>query len=214
MWIFSIDTSSTVLAWITQYGNITLFFLLALGILGLPIPEDSLIMLSGVLIAKGKFALFPTLCFALAGSICGITLSYVIGRVLGYYLLYSYGHWFGITHAKVKQMHNWFERLGKWVLPVGYFLPGVRHITGFIAGSARLGYRTFALFAYSGAVLWLATLLSLGYFLGNQWKRVLAIIENYELLCIMIVLLLIVFYITWHSRKSKMRKTIVTRRKF
>jgi membrane protein DedA with SNARE-associated domain len=48
----------------------------------------------------------------------------------------------------------------------------VRHLTAYVAGASELEARRFALFAYTGAVLWSATFISLGYFLGDQWTRV------------------------------------------
>ena len=59
--------------------------------------------------------------------------------------------------------------MGHWALTFGYFIPGVRHFTAYAAGMSELEAPQFALFAYSGAVLWVGTFLSLGYFLGERW---------------------------------------------
>ena len=39
----------TVILWITEYGYIALFFLLMLGIVGLPIPDETIMVFSGYL---------------------------------------------------------------------------------------------------------------------------------------------------------------------
>jgi len=165
--------------WLLHYGSFALFGLLALGIVALPIPDESLMVLSGVLMYKGSLEIAPTLVAAYAGSITGITISYVIGRTVGKYVVRRFGGWFGVTADKVRLVHDWFAHLGKWALFFGCFIPGVRHLTGLIGGSIALEYHYFALFAYAGAILWASTFLSMGYFFGNYWIDVLEWAEIY-----------------------------------
>ena len=68
-------------------------------------------------------------------------------------------------------MRRWFNRIGKWTLTGGYFFPGVRHFTGFVAGTSKLKLPVFAGYAYLGALFWAATFISLGYFLGRSGRR-------------------------------------------
>ncbi len=173
-------TEHEVLAhWLLHYGSFALFGLLALGIVALPIPDESLMVLTGVLMFNGSLPIPQTLVAAYAGSITGITLSYVLGRTLGKYVIRRFGSWFGVTSDRIHQAHEWFSHFGRWALFFGYFIPGVRHLTGIIAGSIGLDYRYFALFAYAGAILWTSTFLSLGYFFGNYWIDVLEWAEIY-----------------------------------
>jgi membrane protein DedA with SNARE-associated domain len=154
--------------WLLQYGGVILFLLLALGIVGLPIPDESLMLLAGFLVAQGKLAMASTFAFALTGSIFGITLSYLLGYYAGPWVLQKYGKKFKITEARVEKAHHWFGKIGKWTLFIGYFFPVIRHLTGLIAGSTRLGVSKFMLFAYTGALVWCLTFLSLGYFLRTE----------------------------------------------
>jgi len=192
-------------AWILQYGSFVLFFLLCLGILALPIPEETLMVISGVLMSKGKLNIPLTVFFCYAGAIAGITTSYLLGRTAGHYLFAKYGRWVGITPARLEKAHRWFERLGKWLLVVGYFIPGVRHFTGFSAGATEMHYKQFALFAYSGAIIWVTTFLSLGYFLGGYCLEFYEKLENIDLITIVIFIIaaaLTVFIIRRRYLKS------------
>lgn len=153
--------------WIVNYGSIALFILLALGIIALPVPEETLMMVTGLLIARGELKPLETMLAALLGSMTGITTSYLIGRTAGTFFLTKYGKWIGITESRMQKAHNWFEHYGKWTLLIGYFIPGVRHFTGIIAGVTTLEFKQFALFAYTGALLWVSLFLSIGYFFGN-----------------------------------------------
>lgn len=154
--------------WLLHYGGIALFIMLLLGIVGLPIPDETLLILAGWFIARGKLSLISILIFALLGSMCGISLSYWLGRTTGYFLAKKYGYWVGISHYKIVETRKWFTRQGKWTLVFGYFIPLIRHLTGYVAGATHLSYRSFALFAYSGACLWVIIFLSVGYFFGSE----------------------------------------------
>jgi membrane protein DedA with SNARE-associated domain len=172
----------SVLAWVSHYGYAGLFGLLVLGILGLPIPDETLLMFSGYLIYRGRF--HPALAFVtgFGGSCCGISLSYTIGRTLGYGFVHRYGRYVRLTEPRINGIKAWFHRIGHWLLTIGYFIPGVRHFTALVAGLSHLEYRTFAVFAYSGAAIWVATFLSIGYFVGEAWQSVSKLTERYALL--------------------------------
>jgi membrane protein DedA with SNARE-associated domain len=189
--------------WLLLYGSFALFILLSLGILALPVPEETLMITAGVLMHQGDLQIVETIAAAFLGSLCGITLSYILGRTAGHFLILRFGKWIGITEEHLNKAHAWFERFGKWTLFFGYFIPGVRHFTGLSAGMTILDFKGFALFAYSGALIWVATFLSIGYFFGNYW---VSIIENIELSgdLLAFLLLAVLIYIAYfiHKRAS------------
>ncbi len=165
---------------IKTYGYVGIFSSLMLGIFGLPIPDETILTFIGFLVLKGYFRPVPALVAAFLGSICGITLSYVVGRILGLPLLEKYGKYLHITPERLAQAHQWFTKYGKWSLFGGYFLPGVRHLTALSAGVSGLEYRLFAPFAYSGGLLWVATFLTLGYVVGDEWHKAIPVIKSYR----------------------------------
>jgi membrane protein DedA with SNARE-associated domain len=171
-----------ILNWIVQYGYAAIFFLLMLGIVGLPVPDEWLLTFSGYLIFKGRLHPAFTVLAAFAGSACGISLSYWLGRTFGLYLIHKFGRYLHLTDAKMSKAHQWFERAGRWSLTFGYFVPGVRHLTAYIAGASSLELPVFALFAYSGALMWSCTFLALGYFLGEGWSHASEQAQRYLLI--------------------------------
>lgn len=155
--------------WVAQYGYMGLFFLLVLGIVGLPLPDETLLTFVGYKVYTGEMHGPLSLAVAFAGSVCGITLSYILGRTLGHWLIVHYGSWVHITPQRLQRVHAWFERYGKWTLTFGYYLPGIRHVTAYTAGMTEMRYRTFAAYAYGGAFVWATTFISLGYVLGRGY---------------------------------------------
>lgn len=153
---------------------------------------------AGFLIAQNKLPLVLTSITAFLGSAVGITVSYIIGLTIGNYLIHKYGPRIGLTEERIEQVHNWFERIGKWTLFVGYFVPGVRHLTGYVAGTSRLHFLHFAFFAYSGALLWSQAFLFLGYYFGNKWEKVVDLVGNYSFwIAIDAAIIIVVLYLLW-----------------
>lgn len=162
------------------YGYLAIFTLLVFGIVGIPVPDEFLLTGCGFLIYQGHLRLLPTFASALGGSVCGITCSYIIGRTLGWKFLHSKaGRLLHITDEQIRRVHDWFDRIGHWALVVGYFIPGVRHFTAIVAGTSKLEPHLFAVFAYSGATLWVSTFVFIGYHFGDRWQEILAMVERH-----------------------------------
>ena len=190
---------------ISQHGYAGIFSLLMFGIAGLPVPDEWLLTFSGYLVFKNTFRFVPTLLVAFTGSSCGITLSYLLGRVVDTYVLIKYGKYFHITPERLARVRAWFERRGRWTLLIGYFIPGVRHLTGYVAGASELSYSTFAIFAYTGAFCWAAVFITLGYLLGEQWNRVLSSVHETKLLMAGLVIAAVAGYIVFEFVRRQWR---------
>lgn len=154
--------------WLSWYGYAALFLLLMLGIVGVPVPDEVLLMTAGYTVWEGRLSLPLALVSAALGSMCGITLSYLIGRYAGVSVIHRFGRLLPITEQRLSTTRRWFDRWGRWTLVPGYFVPGVRHIIAIVAGTAGLPWRGFALCAYSGAAIWVTTFILTGYFFGRQ----------------------------------------------
>jgi membrane protein DedA with SNARE-associated domain len=157
---------------LSRYGYLGLFSLLMFGIVGVPVPDETLLTFAGVLVYRGHLEVGPTLAAAFLGSSCGITVSYGLGRIFGLVLTTRFGRIMRVEPAKVERVHGWFERVGHWALLGGYFFPGIRHVTALLAGATKLKYADFAVFAYAGALVWTFTFVTLGALAGRQWARV------------------------------------------
>ena len=65
---------------LANYGYFALFGLLMLGIVGPLIPDETILIFAGIAIHSGQMQPVPTLLVAIAGSLCGINMSYMLGR--------------------------------------------------------------------------------------------------------------------------------------
>jgi membrane protein DedA with SNARE-associated domain len=168
-----------IFAWMAHYGYVGIFILLMLGIVGLPVPDETLLIFTGYLVFTRELHWLPTLVTAFAGSICGISVSYSLGRTLGFYLVGRLGRYFHVDAATLERVQAWYQRWGKYTLLFGYFVPGVRHLGAYVAGSSQLPFGVFACFAYTGGLFWSGSFIALGYFFGDEWSRTSAVVHRY-----------------------------------
>ena len=190
-----------VFSWITQYGYLGLFVLLMLGIVGLPVPDETLLMFCGYLIWKGRLHPAGTWFAAFAGSLSGITLSYLIGRHFGVRVLDRYGRYLGASSERITRVYRWFNSIGLGLLSIGYFIPGVRHFTALVAGLSKVRFLQFALYAYAGAAVWVTLFLTGGYVVGESWHHTSELIHRYAIIATAIVVACIAA--TWRLRNLK-----------
>ena len=193
-----------VFGWVATYGYGALFGLLVLGIVGLPIPDETLLVFCGYLISQGKLSLAGTYLAALGGSCCGITVSYFIGRTAGLAVVHRFGRYLRVNQRHLDRVHGWFEHSGHWALFGGYYIAGVRHFTAIIAGASKLEFHMFALYAWGGAATWVAVFLTLGYVIGEEWRTLAELIHRYLTYASVAGIALAVLFFTWrHFRKGR-----------
>jgi membrane protein DedA with SNARE-associated domain len=164
--------------WIVRHQYGAIFVLLMLGIVGLPVPDETLLVFAGYLSFKGTLRLEPTVATAFLGSACGISISYAVGRFVGMPALQKVGPLLHLRPEHFEQAHRWMERWGKYSLLLAYFIPGYRHLAAFMVGTSRMEPAVFATFAYTGALLWACSFVALGYFAGEQWQQLLPLLQQ------------------------------------
>jgi len=192
--------STLLIHYITQYGYLGIYVILGTSILGLPIPDEFLMTFVGFLSFSGQLNPVLAIFSAATGSMTGITIAYFLGRffeanVLAFLEKHAGGE-------RLEKVLKWYRLHGGKLLTVGYFIPGVRHLSGYIAGLSHLRYRDFAFFAYLGALLWTSLFIVLGRVLGSRWATILPIFHRYSvLLGVTAVVLFLAFYLLYRNHE-------------
>src|ERR1700722_20862903 len=139
----------TATEWISHFGYAGIFSLLALGIFGLPVPDETLMAFVGYLVFRGRLHAVPAFLSAFCGTLCGISLSYAMGRGFGVWVIPRWRTPLHLSVERQERVQVWFRRTGRWLLTFGYYVPGLRHVTSYVAGTSGLTFPAFAAFAYS-----------------------------------------------------------------
>jgi membrane protein DedA with SNARE-associated domain len=114
------------------------------------LPGDSLLLLSGALIAKGVMAFVPTLIILTVAASLGCWLSYLQGRWLGHTNLVK-GWLLQLPAQYHQRAHNLFNRHGLTALVIGRFLGFVRTLLPTMAGISGLNSTRFQFFNWLSA---------------------------------------------------------------
>ena len=71
-----------LLSYIEQYGYWALFFCLWLGIIGMPIPDEMIVMSGGFVSSLGILSVIPAFLLTYLGVVSGL-LGYILGKIFG-----------------------------------------------------------------------------------------------------------------------------------
>ncbi|MFD7522034.1 bifunctional DedA family/phosphatase PAP2 family protein [Paenibacillus chitinolyticus] len=167
---------------ISQYGYGLIFLFLFLEMLALPLPGEMMMSYIGLSIYEHKLNWLLSIVSANTGILAGVTLSYWIGYRLGRPFIEKYGHRVHLSEERVNKLTRWFEKYGEKILFVAYFIPGIRHVTGYFCGVTRMTFRRYALFAYTGAIFWASLFISLGKVLGPKWEQYHSTVNRYMII--------------------------------
>ncbi|CAM3919987.1 VTT domain-containing protein [Bordetella tumulicola] len=157
--------------WVEQYGAwvyLVLFLIIfaETGLVVFPfLPGDSLLFIAGAFGATGS--LNPVLLGALliVAAVTGNTVNYAIGRYIGPRVFTMNVRF--LDRAALLRTHAFYEKHGGKTIVMSRFLPIIRTFAPFVAGVAEMNLLRFQLFNIGGAVLWVASLITAGYFFGN-----------------------------------------------
>jgi len=156
---------------VADYGHwvYVLLFLIVFCETGLVVtpflPGDSLLFACGVLAGSGLMGYPQTVGVLLAAGILGDFVNYRIGRHVGPAIFKKDTRF--IKKAHLVKAHAFYERHGGKAIVLARFIPIIRTFAPFVAGIAVMNPATFLLFNITGCVLWVTSLVSAGYFLGN-----------------------------------------------
>ena len=152
--------------------------LLALGVVGLPIPDETLLVFTGYLIFRGTLTPVGAFPAALAGTWTGISGSYLLGRTLGAGAVHRYGKYIHVTEDRLAYVHRWFDRIGHWTL--------VPAITSPACGTSRRWWRACRSSNIPPYRLCVDRRGAMGHhvpdfglFLGRNWLRVAELVHHY-----------------------------------
>ena len=173
---------------VTDYGGLYLVAFIIFAETGLFVgfflPGDSLLFVTGVMIAQEEFD-SPTSNdpFNLIFWIVLITIAGIIGNSVGY--------WFGRKTGKaifekrdtllfkrkhILQAKEFYEKKGGGAVILARFLPIVRTFAPIVAGVVSMDRKKFFFYNVVGCIAWVVSMVLSGYFLGkNEWVK-----ENFE----------------------------------
>jgi membrane protein DedA with SNARE-associated domain len=171
-----------------------------------PIPSEVVLPLAGFFVSRGDFVLWAVILAATVGSVVGAWALYGIGAAVGRERLYgfvdAYGTYLMVGESDLDTSFAWWERHGDEAVFFGRLVPLVRSLISVPAGLAGMDLGRFTLYTALGSGLWNGLLAGLGWYLGEEWKRVVELTSAYEVVAVGIMGLVGVAFLVhrWRER--------------
>ncbi len=187
------------------YGGLTLLLIIIFSetgmFFGFIFPGDALLLTSGLLCSTDKFDVNIFLLLA------SVTLVAILGNVTGY----ATGKYFGKNlftkkdslffkkkHLEVTK--EYFQKYGGVALIVGRFMPIVRTFAPIMAGATEFKFFKFNLYNILGAIIWVWSLIPIGYFLGRQFPL---LIHDIEYIFLFVAVITSIIFIAGYLKQKK-----------
>lgn len=182
-----------------QYSFLALFVSIFIGILASPVPDEVLVMSTGLAGATGVIEPLPAFLIDYAALTLALTLTYLLGRYL-HYAVVKYRPPRGQDVQKARQM---IDKYGSSALIFSYFVPFVRHLVPYIAGVNGMSFGRFARYSYTAGLLWTVLYYFCGSFCGEYIDAIGNILNEYTWLIALSAVVLGLLLIVLHNALDK-----------
>jgi membrane protein DedA with SNARE-associated domain len=193
--------------WLLQHwGYFAIFAVVILGNMGLPVPEETILILAGYLVWDGHLQLPIVLAVGILSAVVGDNLGYWMGREFGRRAIERYGHWIFVTPERLDATQQIVARYGAMAVFAARFIPGLRFLAGPVAGVTGLGPAPFLVANVLGASLYVpgavAAGYAIGYGLGDYLTRAERTIGQVEHVVLIMVVCVTLVLLAWRALRA------------
>ncbi|WP_224249822.1 DedA family protein [Hyalangium gracile] len=186
------------------FAYATVFLILLACGLGVPLPEDISLILGGFLAHKGAASLPVMMVVGFAGILAGDSLIFYFGRKLGKNVGRKPGGFFAriITPEKRAKVEGLFQKHGQKIVMIARFMPGVRAVTYFTAGSVGMSYWRFIFWDGLAALLSAPVFVFLGFHFGSELDYLIGQLKRSQTAVLIALAVIGAIWFVWHRRKT------------
>lgn len=194
-----------LLVLVQDYGYIALFFALWLGIIGMPVSDEVIVMTGGMLTAFGLLDPIPAVILTYLGVVSGLSLGYILGNCLGAPVLDRIVKNRQKTKYYVDKARAMLDRFGRFALVISCFFPVIRHLVPYLAGIGKMSFRRYVLYSYSSGFVWTLLYFCAGRLFGNHIDQIGLLVTRFGwyTLAVLVLAGLMILGIT-RFRKSRL----------
>jgi len=202
-------TMPEVTAVVEHFPYAGLFVLLLLGGLGLPFPEDTTLILCGLLISQDVIAPVPALITVYSGLLITDCMLYLAGKGYGYKIIHHRKFRKILSAERLAMLEEKFRKRGMLIVLLGRHIFGIRAQLFLTAGILQVPAYKFILADGISAMFSMILMIGAGYLGGNSLaiiKKDVSRIEHIAiLLALAAVLVFTLFRYIWARRGDKTR---------
>lgn len=198
---------------IEQFGYFGVFFLILLENVFPPIPSEVILLISGFFSSYTSLSVFYMILASTLGSFLGAIILYYIGKIFNKERLKKIvngrlGKILFLKENDIDKADEWFDNKGNKSVFFCRFVPIVRSLISIPAGMSEMPMGKFIIYTICGSMIWNTVLICLGYRLGSNWGYVLTILDKYQMVVIVILVIIFGYVIIKFYRKKRKSKKI------
>jgi membrane protein DedA with SNARE-associated domain len=152
-----------------------LLFWLAAESVGVPLPDEAVLLTVGFLAHEGTVQLAPAMACAATGAVIGSSISYTVGLRLGRPVVARIAARVGIKGERLESAESWMRRRGGVGVFLTRVLPIARNVASYAAGIAGIPPKVFYPAMVGGSLVWCVTVLTIGDLVGAHYKDILRV---------------------------------------
>lgn len=204
--LINVDTIQT---WVESGGYYVIFLLLFACGLGLPLPEDVPLIVSGYFAATGHLHLALACVCAWCGIVGGDIVLYHLGKRYGLNISRIPIVGKHVTPQRIAHLEQMFARWGIWVVAVGRLFAGIRGAMVVAAGATRYNFIKFVIADGLAAIVSGGLFVALGWWAGKSLGDLRTLVEHvghyegYVLAGIILAIVLSIAFFWWRARRRK-----------
>ncbi|MCY8521449.1 DedA family protein [Bacillus atrophaeus] len=167
------------------------------------IPAEIVLPLAGYWVSKGDMTLIGVIIAGSLGGVAGPLTLYWIGRYGGRPFLERFGKYIFIKPEALDKSDQFFQKHGGFVAFSGRFLPGIRTLISIPCGIAKMNVWAFSIYTFLAMLPITFVYVYLGVKLGQNWKEVGSILDQYMLPAGICIVLVFAIYLFMKKKKKK-----------
>ena len=200
-----------VISIMNQFGYFGIFFLIFIENIFPPIPSEVVLLFGGFMTTYSKLNLFGMIIFSTLGSTVGAIVLYYIGKILNKERLKKIvsgkiGKVLRLKASDIEKADKWFDTKGNKTVFFCRFIPVVRSLISIPAGMSEMIMSKFLLYTITGSLIWNTVLLFVGSKVGENWKKIEQIMNQYSHIILIILIIAFIGFVIYHFSKKKKKK--------
>ena len=169
------------------------------------VPAEIVLPLVGYWVYEGDMTFWIAVLAGTIGGTTGPLTLYALGYYGGRPLLLKYGKYFFIKEEQIQKADDFFAKYGPMVAFTGRFVPGVRTLISVPCGMAKMNIVQFTIYTFVAMVPVTTLYIYVGMKLGPHWQKAGAIVDQYMLPILGVVLIFMIGMVIFKMVKKKSR---------
>jgi membrane protein DedA with SNARE-associated domain len=160
---------------LATWGYLGIFLCIFVGNVGVPIPEETVLLVAGLLAGREVLDVKVVYVVAVLSAIAGDNCGFLLGRTGGQRVLGRLCANYSFVRDRYDRLQDFFRSHGSKAVFMARFIAGARFMAGPVAGAAGMSFWRFFGWNIFGATVWCALMVGIGYLVVDELWQVLTV---------------------------------------